>query len=154
MNEVREHAPAFNYYKHGLHFCFIFCKYCFQTMCQKFQQHFQTISNLVKNVNNQLRVGFLFRGFRFSKRGVYHLNFLLLSFLVCGVLICILFIYTISISYVCVSGEELTLIESNHQIYDFSKLVMFKKRKHYEKRSFLISTNYSFIVIHVAAVST
>ena len=34
-------------------------------------------------------------------------------------LVCVLFIYIISISIICVSQEELSLIASNEQIYDF-----------------------------------
>ena len=38
------------------------------------------------------------------------------------VCVCVLFIYTISISIIiCVSLEELSLIASNQQIYDFYK---------------------------------
>ena len=37
------------------------------------------------------------------------------------VCVCFLFIYTISISIICLSLEELSLIASNQQIYDFYK---------------------------------
>ena len=46
------------------------------------------------------------------------------------VCVCVLFIYTISISVNCVSLEELSLIASNQQIYDFYKLAIFEKKIH------------------------
>ena len=47
-----------------------------------------------------------------------------------GLWVCILFIYNVSTSIICVSVEELTLIESNQQICDFYKWVIFKKQRH------------------------
>ena len=45
-----------------------------------------------------------------------------------SVRVCVLFIYTISISW-----EELSLIESNQQIYNFYKWIISEKQKHFEK---------------------
>ena len=58
----------------------------------------------------------------FKKEGVeliFTLTFSSIIFRVFDVPLCVLFIYTISISIVCVSWEEITLIESNQKIYDF-----------------------------------
>ena len=63
----------------------------------------------------------------------------MLSFWVFGVQVCVLFIYTISISIVCVSQEELNLIESNQHIYGFFKWAIFKKQRHLERFVFDIS---------------
>ena len=72
------------------------------------------------------------------------------------VCVCVLFIYTISISIPCISWEELSLMESNQQIYDFYKWVVFEKQRQFGTlgSKFLISENYSFSVIWTAAVST
>ena len=43
--------------------------------------------------------------------------FPMLSFWVFGVCMCVLFIYTISVSIVCVSQEKHTVIKSNQQRY-------------------------------------
>ena len=48
-----------------------------------------------------------------------------------GVHACVFFLYTIYISILCVSQEELSLIESNQQIYDFR--VISEKQRHYAK---------------------
>ena len=50
------------------------------------------------------------------------------------VYVCVLFIYTISISVICVSQEETDLIASNQQIYDFYKLIIeiFEKYRHWK----------------------
>ena len=45
----------------------------------------------------------------------------------------VLFIYTISISIICVSQEKPSLIVSNQQIYDFYKYIIFEKKRHYGK---------------------
>ena len=45
----------------------------------------------------------------------------MLSFSECLVCVCVLFIYTISISILCVLREELSLIKSNQQVCDFYK---------------------------------
>ena len=50
-----------------------------------------------------------------------------------------LFIYTISISIICVSQEEPSLIAPNQQIYDFYKWVSFEKKRHCGKYIFDIS---------------
>ena len=51
-----------------------------------------------------------------------------------GVCVCVcvffLFIYTISISIICLSLEELSLIASNQQIYDFYKWAIFEEKRH------------------------
>ena len=49
--------------------------------------------------------------------------------------VCVLFIYTISLSIHCVSREGLTLLESNQQICDFYKWVIFKKQSHFGPQS-------------------
>ena len=69
------------------------------------------------------------------------------------VCVCVLCIYTISISTVFVSREDLTLIESNQQIYDFCRRVIYKAKGIVEIK-FLISANYSLSVIYIAVVST
>ena len=43
--------------------------------------------------------------------------------------------------------------ESNQQIYEFYKWLIFEKQSHFDSK-FLISGNYSVIVIQIAAVST
>ena len=43
---------------------------------------------------------------------------------------CVLFIYTISISIICVSQAEPSLTASNQQIHDFYKCIIFLKRRH------------------------
>ena len=44
---------------------------------------------------------------------------------------CVCFVYLHQfLQIVCVSQEEFTLIESNQQIYDFYKRVIFEKQKH------------------------
>ena len=48
----------------------------------------------------------------------------------------VLFIYTVPISIVCVSREELTLTESNQQIHGFYKWVIFEKQRHCGKYLF------------------
>ena len=58
---------------------------------------------------------------------------------------CILFIYTISISIICVSQEEPSLTFTSES---------FLKRKDIVESKFLMSVIYSFIVIKIAAVST
>ena len=55
--------------------------------------------------------------------------FPMLSFSKCLVCVCVLFIYTISISIICASQEELSLIASNEQIYDFHNWVIFLTEK-------------------------
>ena len=47
-------------------------------------------------------------------------------------------VYALSISIACTSQEELTLIKSNEQLYDFYKWV-FKKKRHCGKYIFDIS---------------
>ena len=49
---------------------------------------------------------------------------------VCLVCVCVLFIYTISISIICVSQEKPSLIASNQQIYDIYKWIIFEKKRH------------------------
>ena len=44
----------------------------------------------------------------------------------------VLFIHTIFISVICVSQEELSLIASNEQMYDFCKWLIFKKKRHWK----------------------
>ena len=69
--------------------------------------------------------------------------FLILSFSE-WVVVCVLLIYTISLTILCVSWEEFSLIESNQQIYDFYKSVIFEKQRHFgtlQSKS-LISANY------------
>ena len=58
--------------------------------------------------------------------------------LVC-VRLCVLFIYTISISIICVSQEEPSLIACNQQICDFYNWIIFDKKRHCGKWSFDIS---------------
>ena len=53
-----------------------------------------------------------------------------LSVSVWCVCICVLFIYTTSISIICVSQEEPCLIASNQQIHDFYKWIIFGKKRH------------------------
>ena len=65
--------------------------------------------------------------------------FPVLSLWVFRVQVCVLFIYTISISIVCVSQEKLNLIESNQHIYGFFKWAIFKKQRHLERFVFDIS---------------
>ena len=43
---------------------------------------------------------------------------------------CVLFIYTISISIICASLEEPSLIASNQQIYDCYNWIIFQKKRH------------------------
>ena len=52
---------------------------------------------------------------------------------------CALFTYTISISIICVSQEEPSLIMSNQQIYDFYKWIIFEMKRHCKKYIFAIS---------------
>ena len=60
-----------------------------------------------------------------------HLTLFSVIFLwVLGVHVCCLFIYTISVSILCVWWEELSLIESNQQIYTFCKRLFFEKQRH------------------------
>ena len=68
---------------------------------------------------------------------------------------CVLLIYTISISIICVSQEEPSLIASNQQIYDFEKWIIYEKKRHGEKQNFDISELFikSFSVIMSAAMS-
>ena len=75
--------------------------------------------------------------------------YLFLNVLVC-LRVCILFICTISISIFCVSQEELSLIASNQQIYDFYKWVIFEKKIHWGKQIFDISELFS--VTQIASV--
>ena len=70
---------------------------------------------------------------------------------VLGVHVCCLFIYTISVSILCVWWEELSLIESNQQIYTFcNRYIPFvsdfwKAKTLWNSESkFFISANYSF----------
>ena len=71
------------------------------------------------------------------------------SFCVCVCLsVCALFIYVNSIIILCVSREERSLTESNQQIYDFYKSVIFENQIHGA-----ISASYLFSVIQTAAVS-
>ena len=72
------------------------------------------------------------------------------------VLVCVSLIYTIFISVPCVSWKDLNLTESNQQVCDFYKWAVFLNQGHCGtlQRKFLISANYSFIVIQTAAVST
>ena len=72
---------------------------------------------------------------------------------VLGVHVCCLFIYTISVSILCVWWEELSLIESNQQIYTFcNRYIPFvsdfwKAKTLWNSESkFFISANYSFNV--------
>ena len=60
----------------------------------------------------------------FKKWGInyFHTNYafqvlIFSEYLVC---VCVLFICTISISVICILKEELSLITSNQQIYDFT----------------------------------
>ena len=64
--------------------------------------------------------------------------------------------YTISSGILCVSWEELSLTESNQQIWDFYKRATFEKQRHCGTlyRKFLISVNYSFNVMQIAVVTT
>ena len=61
----------------------------------------------------------------------------------CVVCVCVcacdLFIYTIFISIICVSKNELSLIASNKQIYHFYKGITFEKKRHCKKQIFDIS---------------
>ena len=57
---------------------------------------------------------------------------------------CVLFIYAISISIICVSQEETSLIASIQQMYE-----QLLKRKDIVESKFLISVNYSFDVIKI-----
>ena len=67
---------------------------------------------------------------------------------------CVLFIYTISINIVCVSQEEPSLIaSSNNRCMTFISEQSLKRNNIVESK-FLISVNYSFIAIKIAAVST
>ena len=54
--------------------------------------------------------------------------------------------------YLCVSWEELSLIESNQQIYDCNKWVILKSKDIVESK-FSIPTNL-FNIVQIAAVST
>ena len=56
-------------------------------------------------------------------------------------------------SVLFVSREELALIESNQQIYDFCRRVIYKAKGIVEIK-ILISANYSLSVIYIAVVST
>ena len=62
-----------------------------------------------------------------------------LSLSVCYLCMWMLFIYTISISIICVSQEEHSLIASNLQIYDLYKCIIFEKKRHCGKYIFYIS---------------
>ena len=73
-----------------------------------------------------------------------------LSLVVCCV--CVLFIYTIFISIICVSQEELSLTAYNQLIYDFYTWVIFVKKTDCGKQIFDVSENFG--VIQIAAVST
>ena len=75
----------------------------------------------------------------------------MLSFSECLVPVYVLFIYTISISFIFFSKEELSLI-ANRCTASTSK--WFLKRKDMLESEFFISVNYSFSVIQIAAVST
>lgn len=44
--------------------------------------------------------------------------------------VCVLFIYTIFISFICVSLEEAIYIASHQQIYDFYKRIIFEEKRH------------------------
>ena len=46
------------------------------------------------------------------------------------VCVCVLFVNTISISVFCVSREEVSLIESNQQMYDLRKWVILENKRH------------------------
>ena len=59
---------------------------------------------------------------------------------VLGVHLCCLFIYTISVSILCVRWEELRLIESNQQIYAFCKRLFFEK----QRRCGTLKVNFSY----------
>ena len=67
----------------------------------------------------------------------------------------ILFIHGISIRILCVSREEFSFTESNQQIWDFNKLVIFEKQRHCRtlQSKFLISANYSSSVLQTTTVS-
>ena len=56
--------------------------------------------------------------------------FPVLSFSKC--LVCVFFVCIIFISVICVSQEELSLIASNVEIYNFYKWVIFKKKRHWK----------------------
>ena len=60
-----------------------------------------------------------------------------------------LFVYTISISIICVSQEECSFIPSNQQMCDFYKWVIFKKKRLCEKLIFDISELFNVIQIVV-----
>ena len=58
---------------------------------------------------------------------LYLLNFVFFL-LVYG--LCVLFIYTLSLSILCVSQEARSLVESNQQRYDLCKWVIFENHRH------------------------
>ena len=58
-------------------------------------------------------------------------SFPMISFSEWFLYVCVLFFYTISISILCVSAEEISFTESNQQIYGFCKWVNFEKLRHY-----------------------
>ena len=71
--------------------------------------------------------------------------------------LCVLFIYTISIgisvSIICVSKKDVSLIASNQQICDFYKSVIFEKKINIGK--YILDFSKLFIqFIQIAAVST
>ena len=74
-------------------------------------------------------------GVFFLKRGGLSLIFILTNPFQCYLslsvwCVCVLFIYTVSISIICVSQEEPNLIASNQQMYDFYKWIIFEKESH------------------------
>ena len=81
--------------------------------------------------------------------------FPLLSFSKCLVIVCVsvcvLFIYTISITIICVLQKELGLAASNQQIYDFYKWVIFEKKNTLLKVNFWYQINL-FTIIQIPTV--
>ena len=81
-------------------------------------------------------------------------NPLKLSFSLYMCVVWVFLIYTISNSILCVLQEELRLIESNQQIYDFYKKVIFEKQIFVNLKVNFCTASYSFRVIQVADVYT
>ena len=65
--------------------------------------------------------------------------------------VCVLFIYTISITIICVLQKELGLAASNQQIYDFYKWVIFEKKNTLLKVNFWYQINL-FTIIQIPTV--
>ena len=81
-------------------------------------------------------------------------NPLKLSFSLYMCVVWVFLIYTISNSILCVLQEELRLIESNQQIYDFCKKVIFENQIFVNLKVNFCTASYSFRVIQVADVYT